>query len=134
MVHSVLSINNWSLKMLPSISPIQLNLDGFYFYLMLEISTSKNLQLLPYEHPWVMLHYVLDEIVLPISWFWFPGAYVVPALFWCLEFILCQALLRCDLPFYMVPFTTGDIAFEKPKVCTNHSRDVSYLVTVWHVY
>ncbi|XP_024044648.1 uncharacterized protein LOC18048219 isoform X8 [Citrus clementina] len=25
------------------------------------------------------------------------------------------ALLRCDLPFYMVPFTTGDIAFEKPK-------------------
>ncbi len=63
MVHSVLSINNLSPKVLPSISPIQLNLDGFYFYLMLEISTNKKLLLLQYEYSWVMLHDILDEIV-----------------------------------------------------------------------
>lgn len=27
-----------------------------------------------------------------------------------------QALLRCDLPFYMVPFTTEDLIFTKPEV------------------
>lgn len=29
-----------------------------------------------------------------------------------------QALLRSDLPFYMVPFTTDNLVFEKPEVST----------------
>ena len=28
-----------------------------------------------------------------------------------------QALLRSDLPLYMVPFATRDLTFNKPKVC-----------------
>lgn len=28
-----------------------------------------------------------------------------------------QAMIRADLPFYMVPFNTGDLIFRKPEVC-----------------
>lgn len=41
-----------------------------------------------------------------------------------------QALLRCDLPFYMVPFTTEDLKFTKPEVCEQStSLPESYLVS-----
>lgn len=36
-------------------------------------------------------------------------------LYKCLK--LWQALLRCDLPSYMVPFTVKDLLFTKPEVC-----------------
>lgn len=43
--------------------------------------------------------------------------YSVEFVLTCESFMLWQALLRSDLPFYMVPFATGDLAFKKPEVC-----------------
>ena len=43
--------------------------------------------------------------------------YSVEYILTCESFMLWQALLRSDLPFYMVPFATGDLAFKKPEVC-----------------
>lgn len=34
----------------------------------------------------------------------------------CESFMSWQALLRSDLPFYIVPFATRDLAFNKPEV------------------
>ena len=43
--------------------------------------------------------------------------YSVEYVLTCESFMLWQALLRSDLPFYMVPFATRDLAFKKPEVC-----------------
>ena len=43
--------------------------------------------------------------------------YSVEYVLTCESFMLWQALLRSDLPFYMVPFATGDLAFKIPEVC-----------------
>ena len=46
-----------------------------------------------------------------------------------------QALLRCDLPFYMVPFTTEDLKFTKPEVC-EQSTSLPQLIfkAVWFCF
>lgn len=39
-----------------------------------------------------------------------------------------QALLRSDLPFYMVPFNTEDLVFGKPEVCM--IAEISFLSVI----
>ncbi|KAL3752703.1 hypothetical protein ACJRO7_000154 [Eucalyptus globulus] len=41
------------------------------------------------------------------------------------------ALIRTDLPFYMVPFTTEDLAFKKPEL---HIRNSQASPLTWHGY
>lgn len=51
-----------------------------------------------------------------------------------MKFCKWQALLRSDLPDYMVPFDTKDLTFKKPEVCMIITIQKAYTITSSAVY